>query len=301
MIVATVLALMAVVMFGPAGVWLDRSRWPLRAPRAAIALWQAIGINGALASIGTGIALAVQPLHKGLIPGLGDLIGVATGTRTAPVNGLDEACGLTLAAIVVAVLVAGLAITTVRTIATRRRHRILLDLVSVPAAQLPGTVLLRDPGVTAYCIPGVRPRIVVSDGAVELLDRGELTAVVDHERGHLHEHHDLALLPFSSMIEMLDWMPYVARAPRAVANLLEMAADDYAIRNNDRRVLASAVVNMAASGATPSCAFAVTGGSLSHRVERLVTPRPLTRLGAAAVLTSAAALVVGPLLIIGLA
>ena len=241
MTLTALLAVMAAAMFGPAGVWLERAGWTRRCPRAAIALWQAIGINGALASIGAGVALAVAPLHKPLIPGLEELIGVATGNSVQPVNGFDEACGLTLAAIVVAVLSAGLAITTVRTLATRRRHRVLLDLVSVSHQAVPGAVVLRDPRVTAYCIPGVRPRIVVSGGTVDLLDRRQLAAVVDHERGHLHERHDLALLPFSSMVEMLSWMPYVARAPRAIANLLEMAADDYSARCNDRRVLAASI------------------------------------------------------------
>jgi hypothetical protein len=55
------LAILAAVMFGPADVWLERASWPHKAPRAAIALWQAIGVAGALAAVGAGLALAVEP------------------------------------------------------------------------------------------------------------------------------------------------------------------------------------------------------------------------------------------------
>jgi Zn-dependent protease with chaperone function len=288
-------ALMSVLMFGPAGIWLERSAWPQRAPRAAIVLWQAIGVNGALAAIGAGLALAVEPLHRGLLAGMAELVGGATGRRVLPINGLYEACGLTLAAIVVAVLLAGLINTTVRTTAIRRRHRILLDLVSVASERVPGAVLLKDPRATAYCLPGVRPRIVVSDGTLDLLSHRELAAVVDHERGHVHEHHDLALLPFASMIEMLDWMPYVSKAPRAVAGLLEMAADDYASRTHDRHVLASALVSMADSSLVPACAFAAASSNLSTRVRRLIAPRSKSATHAALSIAAAAALVAAPL------
>jgi Zn-dependent protease with chaperone function len=293
------LSVLAVLMFGPAGIWLERAHWPERAPRAAIALWQAIGVAGALAAVGAGLALAVEPLHVGLLSGVGALLHGSSAGHPLPVKGMQEAFGLTLAANVVAVLVAGVAVTTTRTIASRRRHRILLDLVSLRSEQAPGAVLLSDARATAYCLPGRRSRIVISAGALDLLDRDELAAVVDHERGHVQERHHLVLLPFASMIEMLDWMPYVTRAPRAVRALLEMAADDYATRLHPPRVLASALVRMVHPSAVPTCAFGASSGSVAARVRRLLEPQRTSRSVAVAAVTTAALLVVAPLLVMG--
>jgi Zn-dependent protease with chaperone function len=288
------LVAMAAAAFGPAGIWLERASWPERAPRAAIALWQALGVAGALAAVGAGLALAVSPLHRGLVPGTVVLLEGATRGRPLAVVGMDEAFGLTLAATVVAVLVVGMMITAVRTLASRRHHRILLDLVARRSDLAPGAVLLDDPRAAAYCLPGVRSRIVVSAGALALLDDSELAAVLAHERGHVHERHDLVLLPFASMIELLEWMPYVRRAPAAVAALLEMAADDYAARSHRPRVLASALVHMSGSGAVPTCALAAAGGQTSSRVRRLVAPHRNSRLVAVLAVASAMALVALP-------
>jgi hypothetical protein len=49
-----------------------------------------------------------------------------------------------------------------------------------------------------------------------------------------------------------------------------MAADDYAVRRRDPSALISALVSMATVGAAPSCAFALTGGWVSRRMERLL-------------------------------
>jgi Zn-dependent protease with chaperone function len=284
------LAALTIVLFGPAGVWLDRARWLNRAPRAAIALWQATGLAGALAAIGTGLALAVAPLHLSLVPGVIDLVGGAVIGHPLGRLGVDQALGLTLASDVSAVLLAGLVLTTVRTVAARRRHRVLLDLVSTRSDDAPDAVLLDDPRAAAYCLPGLRPRIVLSAGALRLLDPGELRAVISHEHAHAHGHHDLALLPFASMVALLDWTPYVRRAPRAVAGLLEMAADDSAARRHQPRVLASALIHMVGSHPSPPCAFAAASGAVAERVRRLVEPNRTSRL--VAVVAGAVALVV---------
>jgi Zn-dependent protease with chaperone function len=287
-------------MFGPAGWWMERSTWTTRAPRAAIALWQAIGLTGALASVGVGLALATAPLHTGMMLGVGELLRGPSAGRPLPINGLEEAVGLTLSANVVAVLVAGVVICAARTIASRRRHRILLDLVSLRSDQAPGAVLLSDSRATAYCLPGRRSRIVISAGALELLDSRELAAVVDHERGHVQERHHLILLPFASMIEMLNWMPYVARAPRAVRALLEMAADDYATRSHPPRVLASALIRMVHPSSVPTCAFGATSGSVTIRVRRLIDPNRKSKAVAMVAGTTAALMVLVPTLVMTL-
>lgn len=89
----------------------------------------------------------------------------------------------------------GLAVTAVGTVVSRRRHRILHGLVSVRSEEAPGALLLEDPRATAYCLPGVRSRIVVSAGVLGVLDRGQQAAALGHEPGHVHVHerHDLVM------------------------------------------------------------------------------------------------------------
>ena len=165
MMTATGLAVLAVVLFGPAGVLLARSKWPRTAPRAAVVLWQAIGLAGALAAIGSGLAVTVAPMHVRLLTGVTRLVEQAKAGHPLAGLGVYGAIGLTLATDVSAVLVAGLIVTTIHTARTRLRHRRVLDLVGIRSDGIPGALLLDDPRAAAYYLPGLRPRIVVSAGA----------------------------------------------------------------------------------------------------------------------------------------
>ncbi len=282
MTLALSLALLSALLFGPAGVLLERATWPWRAPRAAIALWQAIGLAGAMAAVGAGLAITVAPLHRDLFSGVVQLVGQAAAGHPLRGLGLDGAVGLTVATDVGVVLIGGLVVTSWRTVRARARHRHLLDLVSARTDRAPGAVLLDHPEAAAYYLPGLRPRIVLSVGALGLLANDELAAVVAHERGHVHERHDLVMLPFASMHELLRWLPYVRRAPRAVATLVEMAADDFASRSNQPRLLASALVHLVSSGVAPRCALAAGETSAVARVRRLLQPHRTSRWIAAA-------------------
>lgn len=294
MTLAIGLGILAVILFGPAGIILERSTWPSRAPRAAIALWQSIGLAGGLAAIGAGLAVTVAPLHTGLVSGLGHLVAQAVIGRPLAGLGLNGALGLTLAADVGIVLAGGMALTSWRTLRARSRHRHLVDLVSSRSDRAPGALLLDHPDATAYCLPGLRSRIVLSAGTLGLLHSDELAAVMAHEKGHVHERHDLVLLPLASMSPLLRWMPYVRLAPTAVATLVEMAADDFASRSNDPVALASALVHMVGANASPWCALAANETSVTARVRRLLRPVRTSRSVAAFAVVAAVTVLAVP-------
>lgn len=86
MMLAICLALLSALLYGPAGVVLERAGWPSRAPRSAIALWQAIGLAGGLAAVGAGLAITVAPLHRDLFSGIACLIAQAASGH--PLQGL---------------------------------------------------------------------------------------------------------------------------------------------------------------------------------------------------------------------
>ena len=105
MITAAGLAVLAILLFGPTGVVLARSMWPRTAPRAAVALWQAGGLAGALAAIGSGLAVTVAPMHVRLLTGVKRLIEQAKTGHPLAGLGVYGAIGLTLATDVSAVLI----------------------------------------------------------------------------------------------------------------------------------------------------------------------------------------------------
>ena len=291
---AVLLAGASLLLLGPLSVWLDRAAWVTRAPRSAVILWQAIGLAGGTAAVGAGLSVAVARYHSGLTVGVADLVRSLVGGHPLAGMGLPDALGLTLAVDAAVVLLAVVASSMAGTVRARARHRRLLDLVGLGSERVPGGLLLDDPRVAAYCLPGIRPRIVVSAGTLQLLGAAELAAVVEHERGHAHGRHGLVLLPLVSAHQPLRWVPYAHRAPRAVAGLLEMAADDHAARRHRPQDLASALVLMGSAGAGPACAFAAGSTAVPARVRRLLTPRRTSRPVAGGAIAAAALTVALP-------
>jgi beta-lactamase regulating signal transducer with metallopeptidase domain len=206
------------------------------------------------------------------------------------------AAGLALATVLVGMLLSA-GHTVVR---ARRRHRALLALVAHGDPDVPGTLVLDHPDAAAYCVPGVRSTVVVSAGTVRLLSPYELAAVLDHERAHARERHDLVLLPFASLHRLFPRLRIIARTLDSVAILIEMAADDRAGKRRPRKELATALLRFAAARPTPSpvgtlaadgmVMGANTGANpVLARVQRLLTPDPLPRYVRAVMLAAAAA------------
>ncbi len=270
LVAAAVLVAITVSLLGPASAWLADAAWVTRAPRSAVALWQAIGLSAIVSGIGAGLAVAVYRYHTGFAPGVGRLTEGLVGGHPLQGLGLPDALGLTLAAdllIVVFVLFGSL---TTRTIRSRARHRRLLNLLARQSSEYPGTDLIDDARPVAYCLPGRRPRIVISEGALRLLSAAQAHAVIEHERGHAHEHHGLVMLPMVGVRSLFAWVPYARLAPAEIATLLEMSADDYSARGNDPVSLAAALVRMATSGHVPACALGAAGDAIPKRVSRLL-------------------------------
>jgi len=276
-VTAALLAGVSVVLLGPAASRLAGARCLERAPRAAVFLWQCVGLSALISGIAAGCALASSHYRSGLVGGTRQLIEGLFSAHPLQGLGVYDALGLTLAADLFIVLCAVLGVVTMRTVRLRARHRKLLDLVSYNAPEYPGTEFLADQRAVAYCLPGLRPRIVLSDGTRELLQRDELWAVIHHERGHAHGRHGLVMFPMLGLRNALGWIPYARYAPTSMALLLEMAADDFSSRRTERYTLARALVEMSSAGWTPRCALGLTGSGVLSRVSRLTSEHPTSR------------------------
>ncbi|RCG31761.1 M56 family peptidase [Sphaerisporangium album] len=277
MITAAVLTALAVAC--AVGAWrLTSARWPWRAPRAAILLWQSLGVTWGLATVGAMLAYALEPYGAGVVYGLhafaDSAISFGMGFGLLQPYDLPRVAalvaGLTLLAVLVTVLLAAGALT----LRARRRHRVLLSLIARDDPGVPGVRVVDHPGAAAYCLPGLRSEVVVSAGTLSLLHPDELTAVLAHEVAHARERHDLVLLPFSALTWMLPWLRVVRDAHSSVALLVEMAADDRARRYCSPRRLATALLRFGTAGAVPAPngALGAGGEQVMARVNRLIKP-----------------------------
>ncbi len=289
----------------PASQALATARWPRRSPAVAIVLWQAIGLGWGLAAVGALAGLGADQ-HPGVVRGAYALAGrliaghglAAAGAPALPagIRLLALATGLVLLLLLSGALVAAFA----AVLRARRRQRVLLTLLAHGDPKVPGALVVDHPAAAAYCVPGLRSKIVISAGALDLLDQAELAAVLAHERAHLRERHDLVLLPFTALLRPFRWSAAARAAHAAVAMLVEMLADDQALRHRPvaARELATALLRVGAAGGgrAPAGGLAVADrgadGQVAARVSRLLRPAPRLPWPAIALVCAVAALVV---------
>ena len=279
----------ALVLSGPVPAMLARATWPTRAPRAAIVLWQSIALAAVLSAFSAGIAIA----SRLFVPGPD---GRPTATITSEIEALGWPLWTAYVIVFAVTLVIGARLTYAVVqvaIATRRRrahHRMVVDLVGKSQGTHLRILDVAQP--LAYCLPGVRSRVVVSEGALNTLADNEMAAILTHERAHLRARHDLVLEMFTAVHAAFPRFVRSAHALQAVRLLIELLADDAAVRAAGPTPLARALV-ACASGHTPSGALAAGGQTTVLRVRRL-GGRPNSRALAATAYLAAAAVVVVP-------
>ncbi len=110
----------------------------------------------------------------------------------------------------------------------------------------PATLVLDHETPVAYCLPSFSGSVtVLSRGLVQKLSPDELRAVMAHERAHLDQRHDLLLLAFTSWNDALPWLPTSRLSLAAVQELVEMLADDAALREVQSPTLLRALLTVA--------------------------------------------------------
>lgn len=291
---ALAFSIVALLLVGPVPAMLARASWPMRAPRAAVVLWQSIALAAVLSAFSAGIAIASRLFAPG-----------PDGRPTAMITREIKALGWPLWILYVVVfaltLLVGvrLAVAVIEVaIATRRRrahHRMLVDLLGRshdPAVTRSNSLRILDVAQPlAYCLPGVRSRVVVSEGTLTALSDPEIAAILSHERAHLRARHDLVLEMFTAVHAAFPRFVRSANALDAVRLLIELLADDAAVRTAGPTPLARALVACASSRA-PSGALAAGGASTVVRVRRLGGKPNSMPLSVAAYVAAAAVLVV---------
>ena len=277
---------------------IGRARWTARAPLLAIVTYLAAGWS-VIAALGlAGLTLAVHATALG--GGLSDLIGACVhrlrATYGTPGGAMAAELGLILAGAVLA-RTALIAIAHFRAAGRQALlHAQTARLIGQPQPTL-GAVLVEHAQPTAYCVAGRQPTVILTTGAVQALDPGQLDAVLAHERAHLAGRHHWLLAMAKIGREVLPFLPLMRDAEAQVARLVELHADDVAIRARDPRLLATALVVLA-TGASPATALAAGATDSIQRIRRLLGPsEPLGRVRRQLLRATAAALALTPVLL----
>jgi Zn-dependent protease with chaperone function len=294
------LLVITVVLVWPIRALLVRARWTELAPRAAIVLWQSIGLAVGVALLGACFELvSFSSPGPGKLRHVSDFTSSLVATHASRAVGPNELFGLTAGLIIATLFLGSLVVRAVGQSRARARQRLLIDLVGTERAGIPGTLVVEHPRATVFSLPGLRPRVVLSSGAIDALSSDELAAVLAHERAHLRARHDLALLPFRSLASVLPRCRALAAVNENVATLIEMAADDRALRECAPSALARALCTLATAEMAPVALGTTQNGTTQNgtarRVERALAGRRGTRLLVCGSVCSALAVVALPL------
>ncbi|GAA2340354.1 M56 family metallopeptidase [Dactylosporangium salmoneum] len=291
----------AVVLVVVAGPRLARAGWVARSPRLGIFAWQMWCAALLACALLTGVSSILHWGHAhdvacrawrvcldALLGGHGPAAQVAAG------------CG----AVLLVTLAVRLTLAAWRLTGAERRQRgrlrQLMRLTGQPLPEL-GAVVVPAAQPAAYLLPGGDERdVVLTSAALQHLTGEELRAVAAHERAHATGRHYRLLRTVRLLDGAFPWASCFATAVRQMRRLVELRADDVAVRTHPPIVLARALVALAEARARQSAAgpgrawpegddpgplLAAHGGDTAERLHRLLNrPRPLP-----AALTRAAA------------
>ncbi|MFJ8819632.1 M56 family metallopeptidase [Amycolatopsis thermoflava] len=225
------------------------------------------------------------------------LRSVATGEHGVAVQSGVLALAA-LAAVALGVLAWRLGRSLLRSRARTHAHADLARTVGHP---LPGSdaVVLPARERLAYCVAGRPNAIVVTSAALDALQKRHLDAVLAHERAHLTGRHHLALAFSRGLATILPRVELFTTGSTEVARLLEMCADDAAVREHGRRTVLGAMLALSAGAPVPAGALGATGGGVLARAERLTAPPARARQWRMRVCLVAAAVVLaaGPVVV----
>jgi len=256
---ALVLLALSVVLMWPLPRLLARQHDWRRSPGAALVVWQLVSLSGVLAALAAGPAAIPALTGEGSNALLRTVVPVVAAAASIVV----------LARLLRAGHVVGRRLRSLR-----REHRQLVDLIGVPDDTLgPGGRVLDHPTPTAYCLPGIRRRVVLSRGTLDQLQPDQLEAVLAHERAHLTRRHDLVIEFFTVLHTAAPARVRSADALEEVRLLVEALADRSAVRHVGSLPLAHALVALA-SARSPEGGIASNGASAAARLRLIDRPAP---------------------------
>lgn len=299
MIAAAGLLAYAVLLAAAGAPALARSSWPDRAPRLAIATWLALAAS-AIASVVLGAAALMVPTERvsGGIAWLLKACQMALRAQYAQPGGAVLAGAGGVLAVTLIARVSWCAATTLGAMARAGRlHRRRLRLAARQDTRL-GALVIDHDEPAAYCMPGRRRLVVLTTGALRVLDDTQLAAVLAHERAHQSGRHHLLVALAAVPAAAFPRMSAFRQARDQVARLAELAADDAAAARSPRLAVAEALLTLGTAPAG-AAALGAGGSTAAARVRRMIAaPDPLGRAASTAGRLAIAALIALPVILL---
>lgn len=286
-----VLATYAVVVGFVGPHFLARARWPVMRPRLGLMAWGAGAGAFVVSTLLLGAVIAAP--DTALTAGVAEFLHMCTAALDeayrVPGDMVVHAFGAVMALTVLGWLLSvGVALIS----AHRRGNERVIELRqaaqtarAVPAARAATSadVITLDHGsLMAFCLGGSRGVVVVTTATRRLLDDKELAAVLAHERAHQWGRHHAVVAVARGLARGLPWVPLLRLGAVHVGVLVEMAADDAAVRRVGRDALVSALVKLATGSAAVTTTFSRAGlaaadTGIVQRLGRLRAPRRRSR------------------------
>ncbi len=189
---------------------------------------------------------------------------IASVHRASTTSGLLEVAGIRFsyprlnpaASILLGLALIGASAIAVGLSAALRQRRAYLRFLAQlevigPLIGYPSVHVIGDPRPLAFCAGYLRPRVYVSQAALDLLSAAELDAVLAHEHHHRRVRDPLRLACGRILSRALFFVPALRALFGRYADVAELCADDAAVRARPggRAALASALLAFEASGA----------------------------------------------------
>ncbi len=244
------------------------------APRLAVAAW----LTAVLTVLGCSIAVVALLLIEaaGHWNTTDALLVSCLERLQAILTGHAGWLAMTIAVAAMAVACGGLIAVCVRVGRSLRRMR-SHTFAHADAVRLVGrsdgndVVIIEAAEPAAYCVAGRPPAIVVTSAAVAALDESQLAAVVAHERAHLDGRHAYVVAAVRGLATALPGVRLFANAATQICSLLEMCADDAAVRRHGRQPLLAGLLTLSGAVA-PAHGLAAARVAVLVRAERLTDP-----------------------------
>ncbi|MBW0114129.1 M56 family metallopeptidase [Pseudonocardia abyssalis] len=247
-----------------------------RAPTLGVTIWLAAFMGALVAWVVAVLLIAAEVL---LSPDVRHVVDRCLASFCAAALGAHGTVGQWLAVGSAVVLTAGtvgtafgLSRALLRFRARMHRHADAARLLGRHDDAL-GAVILDVPERVVYAIAGRPSTIVLSRPALHALDENQLAVVLAHERAHLTGRHHLLRGLSSALARVMPRIPLFTAGHRELARLVEMCADDAAVRDRDRdaRHLVSALLALTAPVSIPGAALAAAATGVIRRAERLMS------------------------------
>jgi hypothetical protein len=153
----------------------------------------------------------------------------------------------------------------------RERRRGALRVLGEQPPELRDVTVIPSDLPMVYCMPGKPGVIVVTTAARDALGGEQFAAVLAHERSHLTEHHHLKVSLARAIGEAGKGIWLFHSTEQLVRDLVEMRADDVAMRRFGPRAVATAIGKLSVA-APPSPALGAADGAVVTRILRMSDP-----------------------------